>query len=126
MTSKILKSNGQVIYTLTYQALTDDEIVNPKEIKLHEDFDVAVTNQLGTPPSDSDLQSEGIDAETPTFEVYEDDETPPQHLPKDDKVTPEDADYYVGAEVNLPIRGMLLGGTIKCCACDISGNLTGK
>ena len=54
-------------------------MVNPKEIKLHEDFDVAVTSQLGTPMSDSDLQSEGIDAETPTFEVYEDDETPPQH-----------------------------------------------
>ena len=103
MTSKILKPNGQVIYTLTYQALTDDEMANPNEIKLHEDFNAAVTNQLGAPISDS--ESEGINAETPTFEVYEDDETPPQCPPKVDEVTPEDADYYVSAEVNLPIGG---------------------
>ena len=126
MTSQILKSNGQVIYTLTYRALTDDEMANPKEIKLCEDFDAAVTNQLGAPISDSDLQAEGIDAETPTFEVYEDNETPPQCLPKVNEVTPEDADNYVSAEVNLPIRGTLLGGTVKQCACDIDGNLTGK
>ena len=34
MTSKVLKSNGQVIYTSTYRLLTDDEMVDPTETKL--------------------------------------------------------------------------------------------
>ena len=101
-------------------------MTNPKEIKLHEDFDVAITNQLVAPMSDSDLQSEGINPETPTFEVYEDNESPLQCLPEVDKVTPEDANYYIGAEVGLPIGGNLLCSTVKCCTRDIDGNLTGK
>ena len=47
-------------------------------------------------------------------------------LPEADDVTLEDANYYVGAEVSLPIRGTLLGGTVKHRARDIDGNLTGK
>ena len=76
MMSKVLKSNGQVIYTLTYHLLTDDEMVDPTETKLQAEFDTAITNKLGAPITDSDLRSDGIDAKTPTFEVYEDDETP--------------------------------------------------
>ena len=43
MTSKILKSNGQVIYTSTYHALTDDEMANPEEAKARQAFDATVT-----------------------------------------------------------------------------------
>ena len=126
MTSKVLKSNGQVIYTSTYCLLTDDEMADPTETKLRAEFDTAITTKLGAPLTDSDLQSDGIDAETPTYEVYEDDKTPSNCLPEVDDITPEDADFYVGTEVSLPIGGTLLGGTVKCCACDIDGNLTVK
>ena len=52
MTSKVLKGNGQVIYTTTYHALTDDEMANPEEAKARQAFDVAVTTTLGAPMSD--------------------------------------------------------------------------
>ena len=105
MTSKILKSNGQVIYTSTYHALTDDEMANPEEAKACQAFDAAVTVKLGAPMSKHNLPSDGVDADTPTFELYEDNVTPPLRLPDADKVTPEMADSYVGAQVNLPIWG---------------------
>ena len=105
MTSKVLKSNGQVIYTSTYRALTDDEMANPEETKARQAFDAAVVVKLGAPMSKHDLSSDGVDADTPTFELYEDDATPPFRLPEADEVTPEVADSYVGAQVNLPIGG---------------------
>ena len=76
MTSKVLKVNGQVIYTSNYHALTDDEIANPDELKAHHAFDAAISAKLGAAMSKHDLPSEDIDADTPTFVPYEDDETP--------------------------------------------------
>ena len=113
MTSKVLKSNGQVIYTSTYRALTEDEMANPEETKAHQAFDATVTIKLGAPMSQHDLPSEGVDADTPTFELYEDDENPPIQLPDADEVTPEVADSYVGAQVNLPIGGTTFEGSVK-------------
>ena len=126
MTSKVLKSNGQVIYTSTYCALTDDEMANPEETKARQAFDGAVVVKLGAPMSEHDLPSDGVDADTPTFEFYEDDATPPFRLPEADEVTPEVADSYVGAQVNLPIGGTAFEGTVKCRARDTNGNLQGK
>ena len=77
MTRKVLKGNGQVIYTSTYHALTDGEIANPEEVKARQAFDAAVDTKLGAPMSKHDLPSEGVDADAPTFELYEDDENPP-------------------------------------------------
>ena len=113
MTSKVLKANGQVIYTSTYHALTDDEMANPEEIKACQAFDTAVSGKLGAPISKHDLPSEDIDADTPTFELYKDNENPPFQLPEVNEVTPEEADSYVGAEVNLPIGGTVFEGTVK-------------
>ena len=126
MTSKVLKNNGQVIYTSTYRALTEDEMANPEETKARQAFDAAVTIKLGASMSQHDLPSEGVDADTPTFELYEDDENPPIRLPDADEVTPEVADSYVGAQVNLPIGGTTFEGTVKHRARDTNGNLQGK
>ena len=126
MTSKVLKGNGQVIYTSTYHALTDDEMANPEEVKARQAFDAAVATKLGAPMSKHDLPSKGVDANTPTFELYEDDENPPLWLPDANEVTPELADSYVGAQVNLPIGGTTFEGTVKRRARDTNGNLQGK
>ena len=126
MTSKVLKGNGQVIYTSTYHALTDDEMANPEEVKARQAFDAAVATKLGAPMSKHDLPSKGVDANTPTFELYENDENPPLWLPDANEVTPELADSYVGAQVNLPIRGTTFEGTVKRRARDTNGNLQGK
>ena len=92
MTSKILKDNGQIIYTSTYRALTDDEIANPDEVKAHQAFNAAVSAKLVAAMSKHDLSPDDIDADTPTFVPYEDDETTPSQLPNIDDVTPEVAD----------------------------------
>ena len=104
-TSKVLKSNGQVIYTSTYWALMDDELSNHNEVMLQDEFDKDNTAKLGSPMSELDLSPEGLDAKTPTFDIYEDDETMPLRLPEVDDVTPKDSDNYVGSEVNIPDGG---------------------
>ena len=120
MTSKVLKANGQVIYTSTYRTLTDDEIANPDEAKAHQAFDAVVSAKLGATMSKHDLPSEDIDADTPMRMMR----TPPFRLPEIDEVTPEVADSYVRAQVNL--RGTTSEGTVKHCARDTNGNLQGK
>ena len=76
--------------------------------------------------SKHDLLPGGVDADTPIFELYEDDENPPLRLPDADKVPPEVADSYVGAQVNLPIGGTTFEGTVKRRARDNNGKLHGK
>ena len=132
MTSKVLKANGQVVYTSTYCALTDNEMANLEEIKVRQAFVTAVSIKLGGPISKHDLPSEDVDADTPTFELYKDDDTPPPppppplRLSEVNEVTPEEADSYVGAEVNLPIGGTVFEGTVKCHARDTNGNIEGR
>ena len=43
MMSKVLKSNGQVIYASSYFLLTDDKMADPTETKLRAEFDTAIT-----------------------------------------------------------------------------------
>ena len=72
------------------------------------------------------MSSDDIDADTPTFVPYEDDDTPSYQLPDTDEITPEVADSYVGAHVNLPIGGTASEGTVKRRARDANGNLQGR
>ena len=37
--AKLLKGNGQRVYRLSYQHLTEDEVNNPEEVKKRDDFD---------------------------------------------------------------------------------------
>ena len=126
MTGKVLKANGQIIYTSTYRPLTNDEVANPDEIKARQVFNAAVSAKLGAAMSKPDLSSDDIDADTPTFVPYEDDDTPSHQLPDTDEITPEVADSYVGAHVNLPIGGTTSEGTVKRRARDANGNLQGR
>ena len=52
-------------------------MANPEETKARQAFDAAVIVKLGAPMSKHDLPSDGVDADTPTFELHEDDMTPP-------------------------------------------------
>ena len=51
-------------------------MANSEETKARHAFDAAVIVKLGAPMSKHDLPSDGVDADTPTFELYEDDVTP--------------------------------------------------
>ena len=75
-----------------------------KEKELRDAFDAAIKAKLGDAVTDKDLEEKG--ASTPVYEVYDDDddgEHPQQ--PEVIETTPEDADNYIGAEVELPQNG---------------------
>ena len=54
---KILKENGQVQYTSSYSAVSDDEMMNDDEKKERERFDKSIEEKLGKPTTLEDLQS---------------------------------------------------------------------
>jgi hypothetical protein len=112
MTSKILKSNGQIIYTQTYRAITEDEVQSPDEIKARKTFDKLIAKKLGEAVTEKELQDIDPESVTPEYDRYEDDEQKSTQVPDADNVTPEDMDQYVGAEVLLPLMGVQKTGTV--------------
>ena len=145
MTAKILKKNGHEIYTSTCRAITEDEWANSDQKKERDEFDQAIKERLGNPISMEDLEEIDPDAVTPEYELYDDDfEGTYENVPDVDDInvetvddddddpkeatpepTPEEADQYVGAEVNLPFEGTSRQGRVKKRVRDSEGNVTG-
>ena len=124
MMAKILKSNRQVLYILTYHGLTDDEHHDNAEVQKCKLFDSLVKSKLGSPLSFSDLQDMDPNITTPHYELYEDDFKTHQNVPDiDDDVNPETGDTYIGAEVSLPHGDSPQTG--KVSRRDQDGDLTG-
>jgi hypothetical protein len=97
MCVKILKENGQVQYTSSYRAVSDDEMVNDDEKKQWELFDKSIGEKLGKPTTLEDLLSIDPDAATPEYELYQVDiEGMHVHILDIDNVTPEEQGNYVG------------------------------
>ena len=67
----VLKENGQVVHRSTYRPLTPEESQSNEGKQEREVFNKLVEEKLGLKASEGDF--EDIDAETPTFELYEDD-----------------------------------------------------
>ena len=126
MCSKILKKNGQVLYLSSYRAVTDDEMADPREKEVRDAFDKEICERLGNPLSPDELKDFDEEAVTPEYEYYEDDKENRAPTPDAEDVTPEEMDNYVGAEVNLPIAGVLRAGKVKRRARDEEGNVFGR
>ena len=119
--SKVLKSNGQWIYTSTYRRLSEEELRDPKKREERAEFDRAVKEKLGGPDEFVDP-----DAKTPEYQLYEDDfEGTHVGIPDIDGVTPEINDEYIGAEVNLPYDGDMVAGRVTRRARNQDGELEG-
>jgi hypothetical protein len=80
LTAKILKKNGHYAFRSTYIAVSPDDLKQPDLIKEMEEFDKSVHEKLGPHVDDEDLPA----METPEYEPYEDDETPPVSIPDRD------------------------------------------
>ena len=125
LTAKILKANGQIVHSATHRPLTFDEWNDPEEKRAREIFDELISRTVGEPVSEGTIDE---DAQTPEYELYEDDVEHPSHAPEADEdpsVTPEYADNYIGAEVLLPFQGTNMTGKVKRRARDQDGNLSG-
>ena len=123
MCSKILKKNGQVLYLPSYWAVTDDEMADPHEKKVQDTFDKEICERLGNPLSPDELKDFDEEVVTPKYEYYDDDKENCVPTPNAEDVTDEEMDNYVGAEVNLPIAGVLRAGKVKHRARDEEGNV---
>ena len=129
MTRKILKDNGQVVYRSTVRSLTDDEIASEECRKQRDNFDGNVRNALGLPMTPKDFASDPdlADAETPSYDLYEDDSDGGQGpIPDIDDADPDTHDYYVGAEVELSIGDNVMSGKVKRRKRELDGTLKGK
>jgi ribosomal protein L31E len=126
MTSKVLKENGQLIHLSSIRPLTEDEINDPEQKKLRDAFDRKLSKKLGRSFQPSDLDETWEDAETPEYELYNDDVEGQYHpIPDIDDVTPEDADNYIGAKVSLPLGGTMQSGQVMKRARDDAGDVYG-
>ena len=132
MTSKILKSNGEWVHRSTYAPLTEAQKASPVMQAQQKAFDDAIEARLGAPfnmpVADPDRDPDNIPShETPMFDLYEDDDTPPLSVLSDGGPTPEMYDPFIGAEVNLPHQGSNTqqSGTVKRRKTDHHGNPKG-
>ncbi len=126
MTSKILKSIGQILHLSSFRKLTEDEMQDKGEQKAMNIFDSCIRQQLGKPLTFEDLKSVDPDAVTPECELHADDfEGAKEHVPDVDEVTPEDEDTCIGAEVQLPPGEVMQSGKVKARVHDEHGEPVG-
>jgi len=100
------------------------------EVKARDTFDESVKKALGggfSPGDFEDPKSEVRDAETPTWERYEDDDEGAQPMVVDiDDADPDTYDQYVGAEVILPHGSELKSGKVVGRRKTAEGQVRGK
>ena len=122
MCAKILKSNGRILYTSSYRALTPEELRNPEEEKKRQLFDATIREKLGATATEKELNEFEPDAVTPNHIKMD----PTFAVPDIDDATPEYQDQYVGAEVTLPFQGTYRSGKVKKRSRTEAGELFGK
>jgi len=128
MCAKILKQNGQVIYTSTYRELNPHEKENTQEKEARQLFDTAIQARLGNPVNADDLTAIDPAIVTPEYDLYADD-FEGTHAPvpdADNEVTPEAYDNYVGVEVNLPLEGLSKHAKVIRRARNADGDVIGR
>ena len=67
--SKIIKSNGQIINFSSYRAIMEEEIQDPTQKKLHNEFDSELIKKLGQPMSEQALHSIDPADFTPEYDL---------------------------------------------------------
>ena len=106
----------------------EEEIQDPMQKKLRDEFESELIKKLGQPISEQALHSFDPEAVTLEHDLYLDkDDGTQDHLPDADDlvVTPDMQDNYVGAEVNLLFSGTMWSGPVKRRSRDAKGELFG-
>ncbi len=116
MTQKILKKNGQVVYCSMVWSLTEDRYKSEDMRAKWKAFDENVNKVLGKAYNPDDFKDnlDMLDVDTPTYNMYKDDdkEAYSQVLDIDD-VSPDTYNCYVGNEVELLIGDKVMSGKVK-------------
>ena len=98
LTEKILKMNGEVVHQSTYRSFTAQELNYEEDLR--RDFDNKIEYNLGPKATVKDFDDMNM-KETPTFEVYSDNDVvkgTPDKPPEDLEPTPDlSTDLYLNA-----------------------------
>ena len=121
MTSKLLTVKGNTIHRSTFRPLTIEEEDDPKEKEKRKSFDKQIGDILGPTMTPDDIPED----ETPEYDRYEDDDTPPIEDVDREDVDQDAIDMYLHAEVALPIAGELRTGKVARRKRNADGNLIG-
>jgi hypothetical protein len=86
-------------------------MTQPAEKKLKQTFDDKILKKMGNPVDMDEITHLDPEATTPEYEPYNDEVHKP--IPDIDEVTPEEFDNYIGAEVKLPLGGIIQSGRVR-------------
>ncbi|MFN9958336.1 MAG: hypothetical protein ACK55I_34985, partial [bacterium] len=86
-----------------------DELQNELHIRLRSEFDASITDILGRPARDGDFEPDDL---TPDYDYYDPNDYDPDMGDVEVQVTPEADDNYIGANVSLPLGGILKRGRV--------------
>jgi hypothetical protein len=126
LTTKILKTYGQVMYRSTLRHLTDHERACPVHTADRKAYDDSIAEQLGPVAQDTDFPAEDL---TPEYKLFGDvgDATfgldPDQ---EDLEVTPEAGHNCVGVNLLSPKGGTMTRGRVTAHKRDADGNPKGR
>jgi len=123
MTAKILAETGEYTYSVDYRPLTPEELTSPVEIQKRQEYDDRIAQKLG-PAVKAEEIAEELDLND--FVFYEDDETPAQHVPEADDDDLDTYDFYINAEVDLPVGGETQQGRVMSRVRGGDGTFLGK
>jgi hypothetical protein len=122
LTAMILKSNGTFACQSTFRHLTDEETHCTTHARMRSEFDASIGEILGQPARDGGFPAEDL---TPDHNHYDPCDYDPDVPDLEVKVTPEANDPFVGAEVCLPLGGILKKGRVASRKWDADGNPDG-
>ncbi len=126
LTTKILKSNRQVVYRSTLRHLTDHEHACSVHTADRESFDNSIAEQLGPAAQVTDFPE---DDPTPEYELFEDVgdanfDLDPDHTNLN--VTPKVGNNYVGVDLLFPKGGTMTRGRVTAQKRDADSNSKGR
>jgi hypothetical protein len=125
LTTKIPKSNGQVVYRSTLQHLTNLEHCCPVHIADRKSFDDSIAERLGPAAQDSDFPLVDLTPEYDLFGDIGDADSDPDPDHADLKVTPKVGDN-IGVDLLFPKGGTMTKGRVTARKRDADGNPKGR
>jgi hypothetical protein len=117
LTAKILKPSGNFTCRSTFCHFTDEETHCAIHARMRLEFDASMGDILGRPARDDDFPAEDL---TPDHDHVDPSDYGAPDL--EVKVTPEANDPFVGAEIRLPLGGILKNGRVASRKRDADGN----
>ena len=126
MCAKVLTEKGKIVHRTSVwpinRDLQMDDAHKAQQTTYMENLQAALGDRMAGILIDAD---DDHDADTPTFEAYEDDEQPDVRMPEADDYAPDAYDKLISAKVMLPLGDDQRKGTVRRRKRDAEGRVLG-